>query len=66
MRLDVVTIFPDYLDPLRHALLGKAIEKGILEVGVHDLRHWATGVHQAVDDSPVSYTHLTLPTIYSV
>lgn len=52
MRLDVVTIFPDYLDPLRHALLGKAIEKGILEVGVHDLRQWATGVHQAVDDSP--------------
>ena len=52
MRLDVVTIFPDYLDPLRHALLGKAIEKGILEIGVHDLRQWATGVHQAVDDSP--------------
>ena len=52
MRLDVVTILPDYLDPLRHALLGKAIEKGILEVGVHDLRQWATGVHQAVDDSP--------------
>lgn len=52
MRLDVVTIFPGYLDPLRHALLGKAIEKGILEVGVHDLRQWATGVHQAVDDSP--------------
>lgn len=52
MRLDVVTIFPDYLDPLRHALLGKAIERGILEVGVHDLRQWATGVHQAVDDSP--------------
>lgn len=52
MRLDVVTIFPEYLDPLRHALLGKAIEKGILEVGVHDLRQWATGVHQAVDDSP--------------
>lgn len=52
MRLDVVTIFPEYLDPLRHALLGKALEKGILEVGVHDLRQWATGVHQAVDDSP--------------
>lgn len=52
LRLDVVTIFPEYLDPLRHALLGKAIEKGILEVGVHDLRQWATGVHQAVDDSP--------------
>lgn len=52
MRLDVITIFPEYLDPLRHALLGKAIEKGILEVGVHNLRDFATGVHQAVDDSP--------------
>ena len=35
MRLDVITIFPEYLDPLRHALLGKAIEQGRLEVGVH-------------------------------
>lgn len=52
MRLDVVTIFPEYLDPLRHALLGKAIEQGRLSVHVHDLRQWATGVHQAVDDSP--------------
>lgn len=52
MRLDVITIFPEYLDPLRHALLGKAIEQGILSVGVHDLRDWAPGVHQAVDDSP--------------
>lgn len=52
MRLDVVTIFPEYLEPLRHSLLGKAIEKGILSVGVHNLRDWATGVHQAVDDSP--------------
>lgn len=52
LRLDVVTIFPEYLEPLRHALLGKAIEQGILSVGVHNLRDWATGVHQAVDDSP--------------
>ena len=52
MRLDVVTIFPEYLDPLRHALLGKAIEQGILTVGVHDLRGWATDVHKSVDDSP--------------
>ncbi|MGC2863654.1 tRNA (guanosine(37)-N1)-methyltransferase TrmD [Corynebacterium glutamicum] len=52
LRLDVVTIFPEYLDPLRHALLGKAIEDGILEVGVHDLRNWATGGHKAVDDTP--------------
>lgn len=52
MRLDVITIFPAYLDPLRHALLGKAIEQGKLSVGVHDLRAWATDVHKSVDDSP--------------
>lgn len=52
MRLDVLTIFPEYLDPLRHALLGKAIEKDLLAVGVHDLRQWATDVHKSVDDSP--------------
>lgn len=52
LRLDVVTIFPEYLDPFRHALLGKAIEDGILEVGVHNLREWSTGGHKAVDDTP--------------
>lgn len=52
MRLDVITIFPEYLEPLRHALLGKAIEKGILSVGVHNLRDWATDVHKSVDDTP--------------
>ncbi|WP_051072375.1 tRNA (guanosine(37)-N1)-methyltransferase TrmD [Corynebacterium caspium] len=52
MRLDVVTIFPEYLEPLRHALLGKAIEQEILTVGVHDLRLWATDRHKSVDDTP--------------
>lgn len=52
LRIDAISIFPEYLEPLRHALLGRAIEKGILAVGVHNLRDWATGVHQAVDDSP--------------
>lgn len=52
MRIDVVTIFPEYLDPLRAALLGKAIDKGLISVGVHDLRNWTYDVHKAVDDSP--------------
>jgi tRNA (guanine-1)-methyltransferase len=52
MRIDVVTIFPEYLEPLRHALLGKAIEQGLISVGVHDLRQWASGAHRTVDDSP--------------
>jgi tRNA (guanine37-N1)-methyltransferase len=52
MRIDVVTIFPDYLAPLRQALPGKAIEKGIVDLGVHDLRRWTRDVHRSVDDSP--------------
>ncbi|GAA2662526.1 MULTISPECIES: tRNA (guanosine(37)-N1)-methyltransferase TrmD [Actinosynnema] len=52
MRIDVVTIFPEYLDPLRQALLGKAIDRGLISVGVHDLRNWTHDVHKAVDDSP--------------
>ncbi|MGB3484383.1 MAG: tRNA (guanosine(37)-N1)-methyltransferase TrmD [Mycobacterium sp.] len=52
MRIDVVTIFPDYLDPLRQALPGKAIESGRVQVGVHDLRRWTHDVHRSVDDSP--------------
>ncbi|MDJ0391929.1 tRNA (guanosine(37)-N1)-methyltransferase TrmD [Rhodococcus sp. G-MC3] len=52
MKLDVITIFPEYLAPLRTALLGKAIDKGLVSVGVHDLRAWTHDVHKAVDDSP--------------
>ncbi|MEC3915010.1 tRNA (guanosine(37)-N1)-methyltransferase TrmD [Nocardia sp. CDC160] len=52
MRIDVVTIFPEYLEPMRAALLGKAIEKGLLEVEVHDLRQWTHDVHKSVDDTP--------------
>lgn len=52
MRIDVITIFPEYLAPLRQALLGKAVDKGLLEFGVHDLRDWTHDVHKAVDDSP--------------
>jgi tRNA (guanine37-N1)-methyltransferase len=52
LRIDVVTIFPDYLDPLRHSLLGRAIERGQLSVEVHDLRRWTDDVHRTVDDTP--------------
>ena len=52
MRIDVVTIFPDYLAPLRPALPGKAIESGLIELGVHDLRRWTHDVHRSVDDAP--------------
>jgi tRNA (guanine37-N1)-methyltransferase len=52
MRIDVVTIFPEYLEPLRQSLPGRAIDAGIVELGVHDLRRWTRDVHRSVDDSP--------------
>lgn len=52
MRIDVVTIFPAYLDPLRQSLPGKAIESGLVELEVHDLRRWTHDVHRSVDDAP--------------
>ncbi|WP_166904112.1 tRNA (guanosine(37)-N1)-methyltransferase TrmD [Mycobacterium sp. DL440] len=52
MHIDVLTIFPAYLDPIRQALPGKAIDAGILSVAVHDLRNWTRDVHRSVDDSP--------------
>lgn len=53
MRFDVLTIFPEAFEsPLRVSLLGKAIEAGIVEVGVHDLRNWAPLPHRKVDDAP--------------
>ncbi len=52
MRIDVVSIFPDYLAPLRLSLPGKAQEAGLLDVHVHDLRQWTRDRHRTVDDTP--------------
>ena len=52
MRVDVVTIFPDYFDPLKLSLVGKAIETGLVDVRVHDLREWTHDRHRTVDDTP--------------
>lgn len=52
MRIDVVTIFPDYLNPVRQSLSGRAIEAGIVDFAVHDLRRWTHDVHRSVDDAP--------------
>jgi tRNA (guanine37-N1)-methyltransferase len=52
LKIDVVTIFPDYLAPLRESLPGKAIDAGIVTLAVHDLRRWTHDVHHSVDDAP--------------
>ena len=53
MKIDVVSIFPDYLaGPLRVSLLGRAVERGLLDVRLHDLRQWTSDRHRTVDDTP--------------
>jgi tRNA (guanine37-N1)-methyltransferase len=52
MRVDLVTIFPDYFAPLSLSLIGKARAAGVLDVRVHDLRDWTDDPHRTVDDSP--------------
>ena len=52
MRIDVITIFPDYLAPLRLSLVGKAVESGRIDLRVHDLRSYTHDRHRTVDDTP--------------
>ena len=52
MRIDVITIFPEYLAPLGVSLIGKAADRGLLEIRAHDLRSWTNDVHRTVDDTP--------------
>jgi tRNA (guanine37-N1)-methyltransferase len=52
MRIDVVTIFPAYVEPLRLSLVGKAVEGGIVDLRVHDLRTFTHDRHHTVDDTP--------------
>ena len=52
MRLDVITIFPDYLAPLELSLIGTARRTGLLDLVVHDLRDFTHDRHRTVDDTP--------------
>jgi tRNA (guanine37-N1)-methyltransferase len=52
MRIDIITIFPDYFGPLDVSLIGKAARRGDISFTVHDLRVWTYDVHNTVDDSP--------------
>lgn len=52
MKIDLISIFPDYFAPLNLSLLGKAQEQGLVEVTVHDLRAFAKDNHHTVDDTP--------------
>ena len=53
MKIDVITLFPELFGaPLRTSLLGKAVDNGVIEVNVHDLRAHGLGKHRSVDDEP--------------
>ncbi|MFC0582701.1 tRNA (guanosine(37)-N1)-methyltransferase TrmD [Micrococcoides hystricis] len=52
MRIDVITIFPEYLSALDVSLIGKARAQGLLDIRIHDLREHTTDRHKTVDDTP--------------
>src|SRR5437660_1309975 len=52
MKIDIVTIFPEYLAPLELSLAGRARTTGLVDLAVHDLRRWTHDVHRTVDDTP--------------
>ena len=53
LRIDVVTLFPELFDAsLRTSVIGRAVERGILSVAMHDLREHGIGRHRVVDDAP--------------
>ena len=52
MRIDAISIFPDYFNALELSLFGKAREKGLIDFKAHDLRTWTSDRHKTVDDSP--------------
>jgi tRNA (guanine37-N1)-methyltransferase len=52
MKIDIVSIFVEYFQPLHLSLTGRAIENGIVDLRVHDLRSWTSDRHRTVDDSP--------------
>jgi tRNA (guanine37-N1)-methyltransferase len=52
MKIDVISIFPEYLAPLQLSLLGKAQSSGLVDIAVHDLRAQTSDNHNTVDDTP--------------
>lgn len=52
MKLEVISVFPAYLEPLKLSLIGKAITDGLIDLNIHDLRDFAHDKHRTVDDSP--------------
>ena len=53
MKIDIVSVFPEYFEVMNLSLMGKAQAKGLLDIKAHNLRDWTHDVHHSVDDTPV-------------
>lgn len=52
MKIDVLTLFPEMLDSLKHSLMGKALEKGLYQLNCHNIRDYSKDKHKKCDDTP--------------
>jgi tRNA (guanine37-N1)-methyltransferase len=52
MKISAITIFPEYFTPLSLSLIGKAVNEGLIEIEISNLRDFASGNHKSVDDTP--------------
>ncbi|MCX6286120.1 MAG: tRNA (guanosine(37)-N1)-methyltransferase TrmD [Bacteroidetes bacterium] len=53
MKIDILTLFPEMFDgPFSHSIIKRAMDKGLAEIGLYNIRDWSAGKHKTVDDSP--------------
>ena len=52
MKIDVLTLFPEMLDSLKHSLMGKALDKGLYQLNCHNIRDYSKDKHKKCDDTP--------------
>lgn len=52
MKFDVLTLFPEMFEPLKHSIIGKAVEKELIDINLINIRDFSKDKHKKVDDTP--------------
>jgi tRNA (guanine37-N1)-methyltransferase len=52
MKIDVLTLFPEMFSPLKESIIGRALEKGTVEINIHNIRDFSLDKHKKCDDAP--------------
>jgi len=52
MKFNILTLFPEMFEPLKHSIIGRAIEKGLIEINIINIRDFSKDKHKKVDDTP--------------